>query len=404
MPAERSTGANCLGEDDGMQIGSAGLGTPMRDGDAGMSSSILNVTFESGSRIQTGSYRDVFTGLRRDGGATIGLAGSRGVGKSELLAAFCNDPDEQPSIEAGGTIGIIVSAPVAYEARSFLRMLIQRLAEAVPGYTDHVNRRDQIISGANFVFLALAVLSLALAIFLNPGWMNVNHRAVGLALISFAGLMGLVWVLRILLYSQARETIIPLIEFSFFIVRVLFVPDFSFGSNTSNLETITTGIIRTFRRRLSVEAANAVRRVSYIEKLSATAESSAAWKNFGFKQSSGVDLDQVPLAEPELVAELSELVKALHRGGYQIRIGIDELDKLSSGDEAERFLTGIKVLFSIRNCSFLLTISENAAAQFARRGMPIRDVFDSSLDTVIIVRPLNFSRNRLVRLVRRRAN
>jgi hypothetical protein len=361
----------------------------------------LSSRIESGGRIQTGSYRDVFTCLQLDGGATIGLAGSRGVGKSELLAAFCNDPDERPSLEGGGTIGVIVPAPVAYEAQSFLRILIRGLAEAVPGYADHVNHRIQIISGTNFVILALAAVSLAFGISLNPGWVKASHHTIGLALISFAGLMVLVWVMRMLLSSRAHDIITFLIELLLLFARFLFVPDLPFGGwKTTDLEKFITGVIRIFRQRIAAEAANSVRRVSYIEKLSTTSESSAAWKNFGFKQSSGIGLDQVPLAEPDLVAELQKLVKTLYRGGYQVRIGVDELDKLSSGAEAERFLTGIKVLFSIRNCSFLLTISENAAAQFARRGMPIRDVFDSSLDTVIVVRPLNFYEAR--RLIRTR--
>lgn len=47
----------------------------------------------------------------------------------------------------------------------------------------------------------------------------------------------------------------------------------------------------------------------------------------------------------------------------------------------------MKVLFPIRACSFLVSISESAWASFARRGLAIRDVFDSSLDTVVQVEP-----------------
>jgi hypothetical protein len=103
------------------------------------------------------------------------------------------------------------------------------------------------------------------------------------------------------------------------------------------------------------------------------------------------------LTEPDLILELSELVGALHGVGYQVRIGIDELDKLN---DAANFLTGIKALFTIRDCSFILTISENAFSQFARRGMPIRDVIDSSLDSVTTVHPLTLEESR--RLIRAR--
>jgi hypothetical protein len=152
------------------------------------------------------------------------------------------------------------------------------------------------------------------------------------------------------------------------------------------------------RERLAIDAVKFVRRVRYVETRSLNLEASASWQNIGLKRASSTSLGQIPLTEPDLVSELSALVKELRQGGYEIRIGIDELDKLVSGDDAERFLTGIKVLFSIRDCSFILTISENASAQFARRGMPVRDVFDSSLDAVVMVQPLTFREaKRLIR-------
>ena len=72
----------------------------------------------------------------------------------------------------------------------------------------------------------------------------------------------------------------------------------------------------------------------------------------------------------------------LGRNGLQVRIGIDELDKLDSHD-ARRFLNGLKVLFGIRRTYFLVAVSEDAMSDFERRGLPIRDAFDSSLDEII---------------------
>ena len=59
----------------------------------------------------------------------------------------------------------------------------------------------------------------------------------------------------------------------------------------------------------------------------------------------------MPLSEPDLVIELATFVEKLSSGGYRVRIGIDELDKLANGDDAEKFLTGIKTLFTISDCS-----------------------------------------------------
>jgi hypothetical protein len=366
----------------------------------------LSSRIESGNRVQTGSYREVFTSLHRDGGATIGLAGIRGVGKSELLGSFCDDPDEQPSIHAGGVIGIVIPAPVAYEAVPFLRVLIRRLAEAVPEYAKHANRRSKLLPGAGLTILLLAALCFAVGLALDPDWMKDSRHSAGLAFLLIAGLLILTWAIRLLVNSSIWRSMIDgislrslypdALQVTFALVSIRF----SFPNIKGDSEAAGTQINRRHRSQLSEEAVNVAQRINYVEKRSSSSTHSIGWNNFGFTRGLEIDLDRIPLTEPDLVAELSKFVEALHGGGYEIRIGIDELDKLADGKEAERFLTGIKVLFSIRDCSFLLTVSENAAAQFARRGMPIRDVFDSSLDTVVVVQPLTFYEAR--RLVRTR--
>ena len=81
-------------------------------------------------------------------------------------------------------------------------------------------------------------------------------------------------------------------------------------------------------------------------------------------------------------ARANDLVNESRKGGYEVRIGIDELDKLASGKDAEKFLTGIKILFPIRDCWILVTVSEDAAAQFAMRGMPDKSMF-KALSTLL---------------------
>ncbi len=69
----------------------------------------------------------------------------------------------------------------------------------------------------------------------------------------------------------------------------------------------------------------------------------------------------------------------------QVLICIDELDKLESDEAAQRFLNGIKSIFNQASCYYLVSVSENAMSSFERRGLPIRDAFDSSFDEVIQV-------------------
>jgi hypothetical protein len=359
----------------------------------------LTSRVESASRIQTRSYRDILPNLGREGGMTIGLAGNRGVGKSELLRAFCGEGNESPSIESGGIIGIVIPAPVAYKAELFLRVLIRRLAEAVPGYSTHLAIYPRkFFSIAAIITVILALLSFTIGIELLIGstrmshYLNLDRHALGWFLIGIGSLILVMLLVRIALKLNsifwARGD--PAEDRAQIWINWLT----SIASRGTSPDAEAARINQRSRRNLAITANNVAQRMRYIESRSVESEGSAAWNNIGFKSTSALSLDQVPLSEPDLVAELTKFVANLSKGGYRVRIGIDELDKLVEGHDAEKFLTGMKNLFTIRDCSFLLTISDNAAAQFARRGMPIRDVFDSSLDTVIFVQPLTYQEAR----------
>jgi hypothetical protein len=97
---------------------------------------------------------------------------------------------------------------------------------------------------------------------------------------------------------------------------------------------------------------------------------------------------------------LETLVAMIRGAGMSLIIGIDELDKMVDDHGAEEFFTRLKVLFPIPQCSFVLTVSTHAWSHFALRGLPVRDVFDSSLDAVVTVSPLRLRDSR--RLLRRR--
>ena len=64
-------------------------------------------------------------------------------------------------------------------------------------------------------------------------------------------------------------------------------------------------------------------------------------------------------------------------------IGIDELDKLESDQQAQKFLNEIKSVFGLKRCFYLISVSENAMSNFERRGLPFRDAFDSSFDSIV---------------------
>ena len=110
-------------------------------------------------------------------------------------------------------------------------------------------------------------------------------------------------------------------------------------------------------------------------------------------------LSQYQLSLPEIVADYREFIEFISNK-YKIIIGIDELDKISSNDKAYRFLNEIKGIFDIKNCYYLVSVSENAMCNFNRRGMPFRDAFDSSFDDIISVNYFNFESSK--KLIERR--
>lgn len=90
---------------------------------------------------------------------------------------------------------------------------------------------------------------------------------------------------------------------------------------------------------------------------------------------------------PELVSDFRGFLQTLASGQEygRVTICIDELDKLESDDKAHLFLNQIKAIFGVPNVFYLVSVSENAISAFERRGLPFRDVFDSSFDTIVQV-------------------
>jgi hypothetical protein len=96
----------------------------------------------------------------------------------------------------------------------------------------------------------------------------------------------------------------------------------------------------------------------------------------------GTSLAQKQESLPELVERFRSFVELVTGEYSRVIIGIDELDKLKSETDAREFVNGIKAIFNIPNCFYLMSVSENAISNFERRGMPFRDEFDSAFDDI----------------------
>ncbi len=91
---------------------------------------------------------------------------------------------------------------------------------------------------------------------------------------------------------------------------------------------------------------------------------------------------------PEVVGRLHRFL-ALAAESHDVVIGIDELDKLESDQTADKFLNELKAVFGVPGTYFLVSVSQDAMSRFERRGLPFRDVFDSTFDEIVYVHPLS---------------
>lgn len=130
-----------------------------------------------------------------------------------------------------------------------------------------------------------------------------------------------------------------------------------------------------------------------IDRLSNVLSTEASTKNtLKFSLLSTEDQDKVTKTRKELTHSrlISEyktfLAEVLKLGTGRIVIGIDELDKIAEGGDALAIVNSLKELFHEPGVHFVVSVSEDALHNFALRGIPLRDAFDSSFDFIVPVK------------------
>lgn len=118
----------------------------------------------------------------------------------------------------------------------------------------------------------------------------------------------------------------------------------------------------------------------------------------GAKRKVAIKRDTVPLNHPELVDEFRSFLRRISgakaRSRGRVLIGIDELDRISDGSQAEKFINELKAVFNIPHCFFLVSVSDDALADFELSAMGMRTAFDSSFDAVVRVDYMAFNEAR----------
>lgn len=358
----------------------------------GLSSRVLK-----GQRVATKSRSLIEGHLLRTGGAAVGVTGERGMGKSEVLRFFSDDPASRATVEDGGTVGVFIAVPAAFKALEFLRFVLRRLVESVPGedtLRELSKRRSwwigRFLYAIGTILTAFGIIALwyqyptsFILKLLGSGstlrWQWTSTHLWVAFILAGLGLASLgTWKTW---RTKLTSSVFGMAE----------------SLNLSNRDEA----LKNARLDIARDTRGLIARLRYAETVSSQSEGSMSLGKLGIKRMKQRSLSTLPLTEADLVDEFREFAAKLELVGYRVIVSIDEMDKLEEGPATEEFLNSVKQLFSIRSCSFLVSVSSSAWSRFVRRGIDVRDALDSSLDAIETIQPFEFLESRSLILHRR---
>jgi hypothetical protein len=391
----------------------------------------LSEVHNQGFEIITDGRRYVRGLIERMSGGSIGIAGPRGCGKTTLLRSFWREGEVDPK-----KLSIFASAPVRYEPREFLLHLFTALCshviaketktEVPPAWT----QMDSLRKAPTPRLLdtgVLASLSLIAALFLLfTGFFVAVVGPIEMRQSSTPASTAASQTPQKQPSATSNPFTAPAVPYFIWGVAALIIGTAARLSPGQPKPTNVADFyfapwIRENQRRKSEEEQQRPENVdldpsALIQRARRTLlglrfqqSYSSGWSGtlklpIGLEggANAAVSFAESQLSLPEVVNEYRGFVKAAAKRYGQILVAIDELDKLGSDDEAKTFLNSIKAIFGQEKVYYLVSISENAMSNFERRGLPIRDEFDSSFDDAVYIGYLDFAASR--RLLARRAS
>jgi regulator of sigma D len=335
--------------------------------------------FDPDQEITTESKKKIASLLESMPGGSIGIAGPRGSGKSTLLGSFCGKTSTTELEDDPRVVSVFTTAPVQYDAREFILHIfssvchsvleIKGKAERLPwDYMDEMQKPPltffSTLMSAREALASLLLGLLLISTLLISDMLSSISRffsdffvGVGIFLLMLGVVALLVQVEQLLrqrrqtqLKNQEIQKLIggdPLVEKAYEWLR-----------ETKFQQSFSSGWAGSFRGGITPITAEA-------------------------RKEARVEYTKHQLSLPEIVYHYHEFLKLVVSQEYKVLIGIDEVDKIGSDEKAHNFLNEIKALFGRDSCFYLISVSESAMSSFERRGLPFRDVFDSSFDDIV---------------------
>lgn len=337
--------------------------------------------------------------LCRSTAEAVAIAGPRGVGKTTTIRAIADglfsDPEEPLPLP------VIASAPSRYEARDFVLHLHVVLCQQVAALTSALLLLPAQRSPATRSVLRLLAWSTTVVLLLAA--------LSGIALAAWPGSVGelLSTARRQMTDSDVLSTFEPtphpLEEVAVITTIVVLL-----GTTIMTLSALLATSVwlgglswrRSRRRRradrypglvpLRVEALDQLRHTRFLQtytsgwsgKIGMPFNAEAGWN-------ASVQQAEQNLTYPEVIdnfrrfAELSATTLISNNVIERVVIAIDEVDKIADPAQAHELVNDVKGIFGIPHCLFLVSVSEDAMSAFERRGIPVRDAFDSAFTQMV---------------------
>jgi hypothetical protein len=358
--------------------------------------------------VSTGSAQRIASVLSQMDGGSIALSGPRGAGKSTLLRKFTGPA--RTDTATGRCISVYLPAPAEYVPKDFLSELFQRICEAYLVFTNRplpeaIHREHVRLSlrGAAARGFGIARFSLRISIIIGLvvvallpiiktgvhyisesipsdgyGWYNHDKQYVYKNLYEVRGR----WIIaRLVMAAVALYSLPKAVRLWRIYIRPRKEPELPKKA-------------REYLVRLQVD-----KTVTWGAGLT-----TPIVRGIGLSLNKGISAAYVPWTLPELVGHMrrfmQDIADEFSESKHAMMVGIDEIDRIGSLEQAERFLSEIKAIFGVEKCFFLVSVAEDVGSVFAQRTTAGRSILDNSFEDIVAVEPLNIAETRELLLKR----